>query len=127
MLHPAPTIQRIATGADEWYLQQIGFLALQQGYLAHHQFLRQTFSFCVCTTLFSGLAFIKAKGGLDAVVTPDFLSHGQRQLFCRARALIRQSQIVVLDEVSANGDIQTDELMQQIIREQLDRCTGWQS
>ena len=66
---------------------------------------------------------INEKGGLDAIMTPDFLSHGQRQLFCLARAMVRHSKVVVLDEVSASVDVKTDELMQQIIKEHFDDCT----
>ena len=67
---------------------------------------------------------LAAKGGLDAQIdSPDFLSHGQRQLFCLARAILRKSKIVILDEVSASVDIDTDRVMQAVIREEFEGCT----
>ncbi|KAE9376415.1 ABC transporter-like protein [Stipitochalara longipes BDJ] len=67
---------------------------------------------------------VREAGGLGTDMNAEeLLSHGQRQLFCLARALLTRSKVVVVDEVSASVDVGTEEGMMGVIGREFQECT----
>ena len=50
-------------------------------------------------------------------------STGQKQLICLARAILKNSKILILDEATANIDMKTDEFIQKAIKKQFKNST----
>ncbi|KAL6795285.1 P-loop containing nucleoside triphosphate hydrolase protein [Trichoderma sp. SZMC 28012] len=60
---------------------------------------------------------IDSRGGLDATFEEDMLSHGQKQLFFLARAVLKKDcgKVVLLDEASSSLDKETEQMVRTTI------------
>ncbi|KXH37008.1 ABC transporter [Colletotrichum simmondsii] len=62
------------------------------------------------------------KGGLESDLDTDWLSAGQKQLFCMARAILRDSHVLLLDEATSSLDQATEQVVQDLIGSEFQ---GW--
>ncbi|KAJ2054562.1 hypothetical protein GGI08_004529 [Coemansia sp. S2] len=71
------------------------------------------------------LADIHKPHGLDRSIYDCFgrITSGQQQLFGLCRIIMRKQKIVVLDEATANVDLETDKSVQELIRKEFSDCT----
>ncbi|XP_038054473.1 ATP-binding cassette sub-family C member 9-like isoform X1 [Patiria miniata] len=58
--------------------------------------------------------------GLESQVSEggENFSMGQRKLFCLARAVLRKSRILIMDEATASIDMETDNIVQRVVAEE---------
>ncbi|GME30562.1 hypothetical protein M1837_005155 [Neofusicoccum parvum] len=58
---------------------------------------------------------IERRGGLDAVIDDGFFSQGQAQLLICARAMVRKSKVLVLDEATSSLDEETGSIIMDLV------------
>ncbi|KAL3299574.1 ABC transporter [Colletotrichum asianum] len=68
-------------------------------------------------------SLVQDQGGLDAKMNVNAWSAGQKQLLCLARAMLRQSKILILDEAMSSVDSETEAIMQDIVDSDFRDCT----
>jgi len=60
---------------------------------------------------------------LNFEITGDNLSSGEKSLIQICRAILRKNKVVILDEATANIDIETEQVIQKLMMEEFKGCT----
>ncbi|CAK67069.1 unnamed protein product (macronuclear) [Paramecium tetraurelia] len=68
---------------------------------------------------------VKQRNGLNTQISEggDNLSSGEKQLICIARAVLKKSKVVLIDEATANIDVETEHKIQETILNAFRDCT----
>ncbi|KAH8195528.1 hypothetical protein TruAng_010313 [Truncatella angustata] len=66
---------------------------------------------------------VQEQGGLEKEMDTAAWSAGQKQLLCLARAVVRKSKVLILDEATSSVDAETEAIMQDIIDTTFKDCT----
>ncbi|KAJ7070796.1 P-loop containing nucleoside triphosphate hydrolase protein [Mycena amicta] len=74
---------------------------------------------CHLTPLLKHRSSSKEPSILDMAVSPSSLSAGERQLVALSRAILRRTNIIIMDEATSQIDSQLDDQIQKTIREEL--------
>ena len=72
-----------------------------------------------------GLEEFMSDKNLDYIITENGsnISIGEKQLICIARALLKKSKIIIMDEATANIDYKTETVLQNSINKGMKDCT----
>ncbi|KII68207.1 Canalicular multispecific organic anion transporter 2 [Thelohanellus kitauei] len=68
---------------------------------------------------------VHLSNGLDYMIDEfgSNISSGEKQLICLARALLKHTKILILDEATSNIDLKTDSIIQETISREFSDCT----
>ncbi|KAG6873222.1 hypothetical protein C0995_001576 [Termitomyces sp. Mi166 len=75
---------------------------------------------CHLSSLLDGKPSMKQATILDISITPNSLSAGEKQLLSIARAILRRTNIIIMDEATSQIDTNLDDMIQRTIREEFE-------